>query len=120
MYQRSFSFGGVWSDRFGGAFDGGVGVGERRRVGEGGGVGYHFCPMFIFVLEGELLLYEGDGGEQGFAEVGEVGGFAKGDTVLGDGDEEFAEDVIDVGGGEEIAVEGSGDFFAEALGLKAL
>jgi hypothetical protein len=76
--------------------------------------------MFEFVLEAELLLYQGDGGEQGFAEVGEIGGFAEGDTVLGDGDKEFAEDVVDVGGGEEIAVEGSGDFFAQALGLDAL
>jgi hypothetical protein len=76
--------------------------------------------MFEFVLELEFLLQEGDGGEESFAEVGEVGGFAKGDAVLGDGDEEFAEDVVDVGGGEEIAVEGCGDFFAEALGLDAL
>ncbi len=76
--------------------------------------------MFKFVLEAKLLFYEGDRGEQGLAEVGEVGGFAEGDTVLGDGDEEFAEDVVDVGGGEEIAVEGRGDFFAEALGLDAL
>jgi hypothetical protein len=28
--------------------------------------------------------------------------------------------VVDVGGGEEFAVEGRGDFFAEALGLDAL
>lgn len=76
--------------------------------------------MFKFVLEAELLLYEGDGGEQGLAEIGEAGGFAEGDTVLGDGDKEFAEDVVDVGGGEEIAVEGCGDFFAQALGLDAL
>ena len=74
-------------------------------------------PLFEFVLEAELLLYEGDGGEQGLAEVGEAGGFAKRDAVLGDGDEEFAEDVVDVGGGEEIAVEGRGNFAAEALGL---
>jgi hypothetical protein len=76
--------------------------------------------MFKFVLELEFLLQEGDRSEQSFAEVGEVGGFAEGDAVLGDGDEEFAEDVVDVGGGEEIAVEGCGDFFAEALGLDAL
>jgi hypothetical protein len=32
----------------------------------------------------------------------------------------FAEDVVDVGGGEEIPVEGGGDFGAEALGLEDL
>ena len=48
-----------------------------------------------------------------------MGGFAEGDTVLGYGDEEFAEDVVDVGGGEEIAVEGGGNFVAQALGLES-
>jgi hypothetical protein len=46
----------------------------------------------------------GEGREQDLAEEGKGGGFAKGDTVLRYGDEEFAEDVVDVGGGEEIAV----------------
>jgi len=32
----------------------------------------------------------------------------------------LAEAVVDVGGGEEIAVEGSGDFVAQALGLEEL
>ena len=41
-------------------------------------------------------------------------------AVLRDGDKEFAEDVVDVGGGEEIAVEGGGNFVAQALGLEAL
>jgi hypothetical protein len=48
------------------------------------------------------------------------GAFAKGDTVLGDGGKEFAEDVVDVGGGEEIAVDGGGNFIAQALGLEEL
>jgi len=95
-------------------------MGEGRWAGEGGGVGDHFCPMFKFVLEGKLLLHEGDRGEQGFAEVGELGGFAEGDAILGHRDEEFAENVVDVGGGEEIAVKRSGNFATEALGLDAL
>jgi hypothetical protein len=118
--QRLFSFGGVWLSGLRGMLDGRVGIGEWRRTGEGGCVGYRFCPMFEFVLEAKLLLHQGDRGEQGLAEVGEVGGFAKGDAVLGDGDEEFAEDVVDVGGSEEIAVEGRGNFLAETLGLDAL
>jgi len=113
-------FGGVWFGELRRTLGRGRGIGERGRAGERGGVGERFRPMFEFVLEAELLLHEGDRGEQGLAEVGEVGGFAEGDTVLGDGDEEFAEDVVDVGGSEEIAVEGCRDFFAEALGLDAL
>ena len=73
-----------------------------------------------FVGEGKLLFDVGEGREHDLAEEGEGGGFARRDTVLGDGDKEFAEDVVDVGGGEEIAVEACGDFFAQALGLDAL
>jgi hypothetical protein len=43
-----------------------------------------------------------------------------GDAVLRDGGKEFAEDVVDVGGGEEIAIEGDGNFVAQALGLEEL
>jgi len=73
-----------------------------------------------FVSEGELLLHVGEAREHDLAEVGESGGFAKGDTVLRDGDEEFAEDVVNVGGGEEITVERGGNFGAQALGLEEL
>lgn len=76
--------------------------------------------MVEFVGEGELLFDVGEGGEHDLAHVGEGEGFADGDAVLGDGDEEFAGDVVDVGGGEEAAVEGGGDFVAEALGLEEL
>ncbi len=89
--------------------------GGRER---GAGVGQCFSPLVKFVLERKLLLHERDGGEHDLAGVGEVGGFAKGDTVLSDGHEKFAEDVVDVGGGEEIAVEGGGNFVAQALGLE--
>jgi hypothetical protein len=34
--------------------------------------------------------------------------------------EDFAEDVVDVCGGEEIAVEGGGNFAAQTLGLEEL
>jgi hypothetical protein len=73
-----------------------------------------------FVVERKLQLHAREGREHDLAEEGEGGGFARRDTVLGDGDKEFAEDVVDVGGGKEIAVEGGGDFVAEALGLEEL
>jgi hypothetical protein len=118
--RRSFFFMRVWRREFCGAFGRGVAIGEWWRAGEWGGVGQRFSPLVKFVLEAKLLLHEGDRGEHDLAEIGEVGGFAKGDTVLGDGGKEFAEDVVDVGGGEEIAVEGCGDFAAQALGLEEL
>jgi len=62
----------------------------------------------------------GEGRKHDLAEEGEGSGFAKGDAVLCGGDKEFAEDVVDVGGGEEIAVEGGGDFAAQAPGLEEL
>lgn len=119
---RLFFFGVVGIGEFGEVVVGGVGVGvgEGGRSGEGGGGVEDFVPVGEFVLERELLFDVGDGGEHDLAHVGEGEGFADGDAVLGDGDEEFAEDVVDVGGGEEIAVEGDRDFVAEALGLDEL
>jgi hypothetical protein len=98
----------------------GGGVGEGGRRGEGGGFVEGFGPLLEFVGEGEFFFDVREGGEQDLAEVGECGGFAEGDAVLGDGDEQFAEDVVDVGGGEEIALEGGGDLFAQALGFEEL
>ena len=105
---------------FGEGFVGGVGVGEGGRSGEWGGGVEDFVPVGEFVVEGELLFDVGEAREHDLAHVGEGESFADGDAVLGDGDEEFAEDVVDVGGGEEAAVEGRGDFVAEALGLDEL
>lgn len=76
--------------------------------------------MVEFIGEGELPLDEGEAGEHDLAHVREGSGFARRDAVLRDGGKEFAEDVVDVGGGEEVAVEGGGDFVAEALGLEEL
>ena len=118
--QRSFFFGGVGFGEFREVIVRGVGVGEGGRGGEGRGVGQGVGPLVKFVVEGELLFDVREAREHDLAEEGEGGGFAEGDTVLGCGDEEFAEDVVDVGGGEEIAVEGGGDFAAEALGLEEL
>jgi hypothetical protein len=120
FHQRSFFFLRVWLGEFGGTIGRRVGTGGRGRIGERGGVGQDFVPVVEFVGEGKLLLHVGEGREHDLAEEGEGGGFAKGDTVLRDADEEFAEDVVDIGSGEEIAVEGGGDFGAEALGCEEL
>jgi len=116
--QRLFFLGGGWLGELGEGF--GREIGEGKRSGEGCGVVEDFVPVVEFVGEGELLLHVGEAREHDPAEESEGGGFAKGDAVLGGGDKEFAEDVVDVGGGEEIAVEGGGDFAAQALGLEEL
>ncbi len=113
-------FGGGWVWGLIGVFERWIGIGEGGRSGEWGGIVQHFFPVVEFVAERKLLLYLGEGREQDLAEVGEDGGFARGDAVLGDGGKEFAEDVVDVGGGEEIAVEGDGNLVAQALGLEEL
>lgn len=43
-----------------------------------------------------------------------------GDAVLGQGGEDFAHHVVDVGGGQEIAGEGGGHFRAQAVGFEEL
>lgn len=58
--------------------------------------------------------------EEELADVREGGSRAGGDTVLRDGGVEAAEGVVDVGGGEEIAGEGLGEFGAEAFGFELL
>ena len=118
MDQRLFFFGGVGLGELSGTL--GRGIVEGGRAGERGGTGHHFCPVLEFVVERKLLLHVGEGREHDLAEEGEGGGFAKGDTVLRDGDKEFAEDVVNVGGGEEIAMERGGNFAAQALGLEEL
>jgi hypothetical protein len=61
-----------------------------------------------------------DGLEKELAEVSEDGGVASGETVLGDGGEELAEDVVDINGGEVFAGGGSGDLPAQLIGLDEL
>jgi hypothetical protein len=56
----------------------------------------------------DLVLHNGDGVEEKLANKGESGGVAGRKTVLGDGGEEFSEDMIDVGGGEEFTGGGFG------------
>jgi hypothetical protein len=58
--------------------------------------------------------------EEKLANKGESGGVAGRKTVFSDGDEEFSEDMIDVGGGEEFTRGGFGKQRAECFGLEEL
>lgn len=100
----------------------GVGRGRIRRRGLGVQVWWirywdgpvdHAGPGIVGVFELGFGLYGGYGMEEQLADIGENGGVAGRDTVLGEGGEDFAEDVIDVGGGVEMAGERGGQFGAE-------
>jgi hypothetical protein len=65
----------------------------------------------------DLVLDKGDRVEEKLAHEGESGGVAGGKTVLGDGGEEFSEDVIDVGGGEIFTGRRFGNESADGFGL---
>jgi hypothetical protein len=58
--------------------------------------------------------------EQEVADVSEDGGVAGRDAVLGEGGEEFAENEVDVRGGQEVAGERSRELGAESLGFEEL
>ena len=60
------------------------------------------------------------GREAYLAEIGEGSGGTLGDAVLGQGGEDFAHDVVDVCGGEEVAGEGGRHFRAQAVGFEEL
>jgi len=90
------------------------------RVRERGGFGKLLVPGVEIVVELEFFFYVGKGLEKELADVGKRGGNAGRDAVLGESSEELAEDVVDIRGGEEITVEGSGYLGAEALGFAEL
>jgi hypothetical protein len=117
----------------GGLGQAGRGVGLRRGLGirsngQGGGPGIgeangalvHVVPAFVLVLEVVFLLEGGEGGKHEVADVGESGGVATGNAILGQCGEEFAEDEVDVGGGHEVAGEGAGNLGAEAMRFEKL
>ena len=58
--------------------------------------------------------------EKELADVGEEAGVASGDAVLSDGGKEFAEDGIDIGGGEVFAKGSGGEERADAFRLEGL
>jgi len=98
--------------------------GDRRlggtRVREAGGVFDHVVPAFVGVREGVFFLGHGQRVEHDLAEVGQGRSGASGDAVLGQSSEDFAHDVVDVGGGEEIAGVGGSDLCAKVVGFQEL
>jgi len=64
-------------------------------------------------MESKLLFDGGKRKEHELAKVGQGVGGAGGHPVLRDGSENFAEDIIDVGGSEKVAGEGGGEFAAK-------
>lgn len=68
----------------------------------------------------DLVLGQGDGVEEELAHKGEIGGVAVWETVLGNGGEKLAEDVIDVDSGEEFAGRRFGNGGADGFGFEEL
>ena len=60
-------------------------------------------PSFVAVHEIGFRSNLGHAAEHNLAEIGESLGVGLGDAVLGEGGEDFAEDVGDVRGGEVVA-----------------
>ncbi len=68
----------------------------------------------------DFVLHFRHGLEKELAEVSEDGGVASGETVLGNGAEELAENVVDINGGEVFAGGRRGDLPAQLIGLNEL
>src|SRR5215472_18909819 len=86
---------------------------DREGIGEADSVVQHVVPLGEFVAEAKLMFDVGKGEEHELAEVGKSVGSARGYAVLGDGGEDLAEGIVDVGGGEEVAGESGGKFCAD-------
>jgi len=86
----------------------------------GEGIVDEVAPEIVILGVDDFILDFRDGVEKELAEVSEDGGVANRETVLGDGGEELAEDVVDVDGGEVFAGGRRGDLPAELLRFKEL
>jgi len=89
-------------------------------IGEVNAVVDQVLPGLEGIDEFGFFLGHGQGEEHYLAQIGEGGGGTLGDAVLGQGGEDFAHYVVDVGGGQEIAGEGGGHFRAQAVGFEEL
>jgi len=101
--------------------------GNAGRVrGKSGGIGRvqdvadKLSPGVCATGVDDPVLHKGDGVEEKLAHKGESGSVAGRKTVLGDGGEEFSEDVIDVGGGEIFTGRRFGNEGADGFGLEEL
>jgi len=68
----------------------------------------------------DLVLCQGDGVEEELAHEGEIGSVTWRETVLRDGREKFAKNVIDVDSGEEFTGGGFGNGSADGFGFEEL
>jgi hypothetical protein len=93
---------------------------DRTRIGEVGGVFDHVVPAFVGVRKGVFFFGHRQGVKHDLSEVGQSRSGALGDAVLGQSGEDFAHDVVDVGGGEEIAGVGGSDLCAKVVGFQEL
>lgn len=88
-------------------------------------MGVELAEQFIPGVEiggmGVLVLASGAGDtlEKELANIGESDGLAARDAAMGEEREDFAEDVVDVAGGLELAGEG-GELGADAAGFETL
>ncbi len=96
---------------------GGRGIGDVTqfwgRIREADGFVQHIVPLLEFVAEVELFFDGGEREKHDLAKVGKGVGGADGHAVLRHGSENLAEDIVDIGGGEEVAADGRGEFGAE-------
>lgn len=77
-------------------------------------------PGLKVVMSAVDFVFDGrEGLEEKLADVGENGGVARRDAIVGHGGPEPAESVIDVGGRLEVAGEGR-EFRADAVGFEEL
>jgi hypothetical protein len=91
-----------------------------EELDRGDGAIEHVFPSVEFIVKFVFVLDITEGVEQEVAYVSEDGGVAGRDTVLHEGGEEFAEDEVDVRGGQEVAAERSSELGAEAMGFEDL
>ena len=110
---RECGGGTCFADRFP-RVDGDRGIRQADRVFE------HALPGVEGVADLGFLLGVAEAREHELGGVAKSFGFLDGDAVLGKSCEDFAEDVIDVGGGEEVAGERGGEFRADAFGFEGL
>src|SRR2546425_1177067 len=110
--ERSGEAGRIGTLRGGGTSLGGSKGGE--------GVVDEVAPEVGILGVDDFMLNLRHGVEKELAEVSEDGGVANRETVLSDGGEELAEDVVDVDGGEVFAGGRRGDLPAELLGFQEL
>ena len=74
----------------------------------------------IGALNAEDFAFDGfEAVEEQLADVGEEGGVARGDAVLGDQSKEFTQDVVEVVGGLELAGE-AGELGGDTVGVAEL